>query len=151
MSINRGMCKLWCKYATESLLSRRECATNTCSNMVNLKLNLCCVKNPRKCKLKGQKADQQLPGEGEGGGRERKVYKETQELGELQIFSPSWLWRWFYRLCHRLNCCPLLCSSPNPQDLRMWPYLETVTASALSWEEVVLEQGGPLVQYDWCS
>lgn len=38
------------------------------------------MKNSRKCKLKGQKAGQWLPGEREGGGRGRKVYKGTQEL-----------------------------------------------------------------------
>lgn len=38
-----------------------------------------------------------------------------------------------------------------PRDFRMWPYLETgVLADVISENKIMLQKGGPLVQYDWC-
>lgn len=55
-----------------------------------------------------------------------------------------------------LNCVhptPLVCWSPNPQSPAMQPYLEMghCKCNYSSENEVLVESGGPPIQYDSCS
>lgn len=53
---------------------------------------------------------------------------------------------------HGLNCVlSNRCCNPDPLSLRSGPYLEVgSTADGISYDEIILEYGGLLIQSDWC-
>lgn len=69
--------------------------------------------------------------------------EEGREFSQLLVFPG----------CFRLNCFLTSCTGGHtkPQCLRMWPYWEIrVIAGIIHLDEVVLEQGGPLIWYNCC-